>query len=98
MSKPNKKPRTFLSIFTTKDEKYFLELFGNMIGIKTPGACKFCGEKAYHTFEESTDDEEGNLVDSEPQRFLCCDGAECLAKALPEIFAKFRALIVKESN
>ncbi|MFA5987144.1 MAG: hypothetical protein WC797_00635 [Candidatus Paceibacterota bacterium] len=91
MSKQKKqeKPRVFFSIDKTRDERYFIELYGDASGLDMPGPCRFCGELAFHLFEETVETRKRRLASNKVDRFLCCDEPECLAKALPEIYEKF---------
>lgn len=91
-------PRTLFSILKTRDRRYFKELFGNMMGIKIPGPCRFCKKEAYHIFETTLDGEDQQLTDEKVFRFLCCDDALCLSKAMPELFEKFRTLVPEKPS
>ena len=90
---------TCLSVLKTRDKNYFKELFNNLsdiTGISVPGECNFCQDKAWHIFEETIEDKKGRLASTESNFFLCCDNAQCLARAMPEIFQKFLQLVMSK--
>ena len=101
MAKPKNLPPFLMSIAMTRDKEYFEELYNSINSITeiaVPGKCNFCGKRAWHIIEQVIEDEDGMLEYDKTMPFLCCDEGQCLAKALPELFAKFRALIQGESN
>ncbi len=97
MSSNKTKQRVFLSVTKVSSQGYFEDLYNSVPGMDIPGPCKFCGQMAWHLFEE-TSSSTGEIEDSETNYFLCCDRPKCLARAMPEIFEKFRKLLLSKTE